>query len=162
MSWTNKESKVQSINVNDIAKRSILEWFTQAYDKRGNFENEELGRIYQIPVNPETGEYTDKDTKDRRFYMDKVSSDWGPSDTEIHAMATTMPDEITDQLLHFPQDSITTSEYNTLVDSLLRSEDTKYVMEREPYKGDFRYDEEGWNLLDKIQSKAKGLFGRRK
>ena len=57
MSWTKKESKVQSINVNDIAKRSILEWFTEAYDKRGNFENEELGRIYQIPVNPETGEY---------------------------------------------------------------------------------------------------------
>jgi hypothetical protein len=163
--YTGKMGDIFDVLTKDISNRSILEWLTQSFDKRGDFEEEELGQIYEIPVNPETGEYTHKDTRDRRYYKDTVDS-YSLGSTESKKQDI-IPMSIADKILSSPQDSITTSEYNNLIDSLLRAQDTEYVMKRDPFEGhylnnDFRYQTEGWNYLDLIKDKAKGFFGRNK
>jgi hypothetical protein len=157
----NKESNEDFINLlsKDVSNRGILKWLTQNFDNWGDFFNEEFGQIYEVPVNPETGKYTTRDSKDRRYYLGKQKSYSEPGRAERYGKAY-LPENIAETILFSPEDSLATSEYDSLINNLLQKKNTQ-VYGREsfkslPFSGDFRGKDEKrdtWNLL-------KSLFGR--
>ena len=156
----NKESNKDFINLlsKDISNRGILKWLTQNFDNWGDFLNEESGQVYEVPVNPETGKYTTRDSSDRRYYLGKEDS-YSEGRAEKYAKAF-LPNRIAETILFSPEDSLTTSEYDSLINNLLQKENTQAYGRESfkslPFSSDFRGKDEKrdtWNLL-------KSLFGR--